>query len=144
MNPAFKKQPGSIPTRIITKPIRRKFDIVLSAECADLAVNSQSQKVCSIKNDRSKTIKITEIAVVYKTGLEDVLIEIKRSGANGELVTGLTQISVVGRDRTKDRTSDFPVEILLGDTLEIELWVKTKTVALNKGDICISLLGEYA
>ncbi|MDL5247590.1 hypothetical protein QRD38_17810, partial [Leptospira weilii] len=86
---------------------------------------------------------IRAIALVYKTGLEDALIEIKRSGANGELVTGQTQISVIGRDRTKDKTFDFPVEFLLGDTLEIELHVKTKVTPLNVGDVCMSLLGEY-
>ncbi len=52
-------------------------------------------------------------------------------------------MAVIGRDRAKDKTPDFPVELLLGDTLEIELWVKTKTTPLNAGDVCMSILGEY-
>ncbi|EMS89739.1 hypothetical protein [Leptospira noguchii] len=127
----------------IVRPFRQKYDIVLSSECSALSANSSSQKVLSVKNDRSRSIQITAICIVYKTGLEDALIEIKRSGSNGEIITGQTQISVVGRDRTKDKTSDFPVDFVLRDTLEIELHVKTKAVALNTGDICMSLLGEY-
>lgn len=135
-------KPVAKPTGVV-RPFRQKYDIVLSSECSALSANSQSQKVLSIKNDRSRSIQIRAIALVYKTGLEDCLIEIKRSGANGELVTGQTQISVIGRDRTKDKTLDFPVEFLLGDTLEIELHVKTKVTPLNAGDVCMSLLGEY-
>ncbi|EMF80051.1 hypothetical protein LEP1GSC188_4862 [Leptospira weilii serovar Topaz str. LT2116] len=135
-------KPAVKPAGVI-RPFRQKYDIVLSSESSALSANSQSQKVLSIKNDRSRPIRVTSIALVYKTGLEDCLIEIKRSGANGELVTGQTQISVIGRDRTKEKTLDFPVEFLLGDTLEIELHVKTKVTPLNAGDVCMSLLGEY-
>nr|WP_036041387.1 hypothetical protein [Leptospira alstonii] len=136
------KRPVAKPTGVI-RHFRQKYDIVLSSESSALSASSSSQKVLSIKNDRSRSIRVTAIALVYKAGLEDALIEIKRSGSNGEIVTGQTQISVIGRDRAKDRTADFPVEFVLGDTLEIELWVKTKTVPLNAGDVCLSVLGEY-
>ncbi|EMM94938.1 hypothetical protein LEP1GSC158_1617 [Leptospira interrogans serovar Zanoni str. LT2156] len=127
----------------VIRPIRQKYEIVLSSECSSLSANSSSQKVLSVKNDRSKPIRVTAICIVYKTGLEDCIVDVKRSGSNGEVVTGQTQISVVGRDRSKDRTADFPVDFILNDTLEIELHVKTKAVALVAGDICLSLLGEY-
>ncbi len=135
-------KPVAKPTGIL-KPFRQKYDIVLSSESSALSASSSSQKVLSIKNDRSRPIRVTAIALVYKAGLEDALIEIKRSGANGELVAGQTQISVIGRNRATEKTHDFPVEFLLGDTLEIELWVKTKTIPLNAGDVCMSVLGEY-
>lgn len=135
-------KPAAKPAGVI-RPFRQKFEIVLSSECAALSANSSSQKILSVKNDRSKSIRVTAICIVYKTGLEDCIVEVKRSGSNGEIITGQTQISVVGRDRTKDRTTDFPVDFVLNDTLEIELHAKTKAVALSAGDICMSLLGEY-
>lgn len=125
------------------KPFRQKYDIVLSSESSALSASSSSQKVLSIRNDRSKSIRVTSISLIYKTGLEDALIEIKRSGANGELVAGQTHMSVIGRDRSKDKTLDFPVDFLLGDTLEIELWIKTKSIAVAAGDVCMAVLGEY-
>ncbi|WP_061220919.1 hypothetical protein [Leptospira borgpetersenii] len=133
----------AVKTAGVIRPYRQKYDIVLSSESSALSASSASQKVLSIKNDRSRPIRVTAISLVYKLGLEDALIEIKRSGSNGELISGQTQMAVIGRDRAKDKTPDFPVELLLGDTLEIELWVKTKTTPLNAGDVCMSILGEY-
>ncbi|EMF80057.1 hypothetical protein LEP1GSC188_4882 [Leptospira weilii serovar Topaz str. LT2116] len=118
-------KPAVKPAGVI-RPFRQKYDIVLSSESSALSANSQSQKVLSIKNDRSRPIRVTSIALVYKTGLEDCLIEIKRSGANGELVTGQTQISVIGRDRTKDRTLDFPWSFYSGIHLKLNSMSRRK------------------
>ncbi|EMO46510.1 hypothetical protein [Leptospira santarosai] len=139
--PAAQKRPAG---PIVIRPYREKYDIVLGNECSTLPANTAAQKVLSIKNDRSKPIQVKTICIVYKAGLEDVLIEIKRSGSNGEIVTGLTQISVIGRERTKEKAADFPVDFTLADTLEIELHVKTKALALNAGDICMAVEGVYA
>ncbi|OOV40204.1 hypothetical protein B1J93_17820 [Leptospira kirschneri serovar Pomona] len=142
---SVKKPAGQRPVGpVVIRPYREKYDIVLGNECSALSAGAASQKVLSIKNDRSKAIQVKTISLVYKAGLEDVLIEIKRSGSNGEIVTGLTQISSIGRERTKDKAADFPVDFTLADTLEIELWVKTKSVPLNAGDICMSVQGVYA
>ncbi|MBE8400279.1 hypothetical protein IP954_08420, partial [Leptospira borgpetersenii serovar Tarassovi] len=69
----------AVKTAGVIRPYRQKYDIVLSSESSALSASSASQKVLSIKNDRSRPIRVTAISLVYKLGLEDALIEIKRS-----------------------------------------------------------------
>lgn len=110
-----------------------------------VAANSpEFTKVIELNNQVGYDIQIEGLQLRYRPGLDDALIQINVNDKTN-IIVGNTQFCQVGNRQDASVGIDaLPLKFILKKTNTVKVSVKTKSQAVNPGDISISLFGREA
>lgn len=101
-------------------------------------------KVIELNNQIGYDIQVEGIQLRYRTGLDDALIQININDKTN-IIVGNTQFCQVGNRQDAAVGIDaLPLKFILQKTNTLKVLVKSKSQAVNPGDISIILFGREA
>lgn len=110
-----------------------------------VAANSpEFTEIIVLNNQIGYDIQVEGIQLRYKSGLDDALIQINVNNKTN-IITGNTQFCQVGNRQDAPVGIDaIPLKFILRKTNTVKVSIKTKSLAVNPGDVSISLFGREA
>lgn len=125
-----------------------KQTIRLSGVSTAISTNQQNTLCVSIKNNSGEDLAMRYLDIVYKAGLEDILVEFKTpSSKNNPILSGETTLSNVGLPRTAPSRVPMPLNIggispILRKGENFEIYVQTFSTAITSRDISAIIVCE--